>query len=115
MRFRVRANPVRSVTTEKDKRGKIYAHVTITQKREWLLKKALTHGFRLDEERFSVVESDNLRFWRESKGRPVEIGVAVYEGELEVIDAETFLSALTQGIGRAKAYGCGLLTVARIP
>jgi len=29
-----------------------------------------------------------------------------------VSDREIFVQALTQGIGRAKAYGCGLLTVA---
>ena len=66
----------------------------------------------LDEYLFDVVETDHLRFWRSSKARPVEIGVAVFEGELEVTDRELFVQALTHGIGRAKAYGCGLLTVA---
>jgi CRISPR system Cascade subunit CasE len=42
----------------------------------------------------------------------VELGVAVFEGALTVTDAGRFVAALSQGIGRAKAYGCGLLTVA---
>ena len=36
-----------------------------------------------------------------------------YEGMLTVTDAELFRQALTQGIGREKAYGMGLLTIMR--
>lgn len=34
-----------------------------------------------------------------------------YEGILQVTDAELFRKALTDGIGREKAYGMGMLTV----
>ena len=37
-----------------------------------------------------------------------------YEGVLTVVDAEIFKKALVNGIGREKAYGMGLLTVASI-
>ena len=37
-----------------------------------------------------------------------------YEGVLTVTDTELFCKALTEGIGRGKAYGMGLLTVARV-
>ena len=112
LRFRLRANPTHSVVTEKGTRGKVYPHVTVEQKRDWLMKKSQTCGFKLDELLFDVVETDHLRFWRNSTVRPVEIGVAVFEGELEITEQGMFVQALTQGIGRAKAYGCGLLTVA---
>ena len=34
-----------------------------------------------------------------------------YEGVLQVTDAEAFCRLLTNGIGRGKAYGLGLMTV----
>jgi len=111
-RFRLRANAVHSVMEEKGKRGKVYAHVTVEQQRDWLMKKSQLCGFGLDERLFDVVETDHLRFRRAGQKAPVIIGVAVFEGELEVLDVTLFTQALTQGVGRAKAYGCGLLTIA---
>ena len=109
--FRLRGNPVHSVSSEKGVRGKIYAHVTVEQQRDWLIKKAPAYGFGLTYGKFDVIETRLLRFWRARNEQPVEISTAVYEGWLEVTDTNLFINALTQGIGRAKAYGCGLLTV----
>ena len=36
-----------------------------------------------------------------------------YEGTLEVTDVERFKKALTEGIGRGKAYGMGMMTIVR--
>ena len=36
-----------------------------------------------------------------------------FEGRLKVEDADVFKDALVNGIGREKAYGMGLLTIAR--
>ena len=36
-----------------------------------------------------------------------------YEGLLTVTDAEAFRHTLTEGVGRGKAYGMGLLTIIR--
>ena len=47
-------------------------------------------------------------------GRIVTIRAVVFEGILKVTDAELFRSALASGIGPAKAYGCGLLTLAPV-
>jgi len=113
LRFRLRANPVHSAPDKKDKsgRGKVFAHVTIEQKLEWLRKKAPACGFMLTEGGVEIVETGRMRFWRTAKKRAVEIDYAVFEGELEVTDPERFTEALIRGIGRAKAYGCGLMTV----
>jgi CRISPR system Cascade subunit CasE len=113
--FRLRANPVHSVKDETSsaKRGKVYAHVTTRQQKDWLLKKAPACGFALDEEMFDVVQSEHIRFQRQ--GIDVTLGIAAFEGVLKVTDSSLFTKALTEGIGRAKAYGCGLLTIARRP
>lgn len=118
-RFRLRANPVHSIkqtsslhTHEQPKRGKVYAHVTVQQQEQWLLERASKYGFSLQEGSFRVVQQDVRQFSRQRK--PVTLGIATFEGILEVSDVEMFLRALTCGIGRAKAYGCGLLTIARV-
>jgi len=115
LEFRLRANPVHSVKGKHGihgKRGKVYAHVTTEQQRGWLMERAETNGFVLREGGFDVVEKGQMRFWRKAGERAVEIGYAVFEGVLEIVDVERFRAALVQGIGRGKAYGCGLLTVA---
>lgn len=113
-RFRLRGNPVHSVFVEKGKRGKVYAHVTVAQKRGWLIKKAASCGFALKDDDFDLVETGHHKFHREVKKPLVELAYSVFEGLLTVTDAELFTHALTQGIGRGKAYGCGLLTVMRV-
>jgi CRISPR system Cascade subunit CasE len=75
------------------------------------MKKASVCGFELTDGEFDVIETRLLRFRRARKESFVEINTAVFEGRLKVTDSELFNHALTQGIGRAKAYGCGLLTV----
>ncbi len=48
-----------------------------------------------------------------SKPDRVTIGRVVYEGRLRIEDASLFRSLLVNGIGPSKAYGCGLMTLAR--
>jgi CRISPR system Cascade subunit CasE len=35
-----------------------------------------------------------------------------YDGALEITNTDAFRTVLTEGIGRARAYGCGLITLA---
>jgi CRISPR system Cascade subunit CasE len=115
-RFRLHANPVRTVD------GKISA-LAVDGQKKWLSERAEKNGFSLATvdfdnetyEAFDVIHRNLLRF----KKRPTDsafvvLSVATYEGELIVKDAELFKRALCQGIGRAKAYGCGLLTLAKM-
>ena len=44
----------------------------------------------------------------------VTLVTAQFDGQLRVTDAQAFQRCLRQGIGRAKSFGCGLLTVAPI-
>ena len=47
-----------------------------------------------------------------SAGHRLTFASVLFEGVLEVTDAERFRQALEQGIGSAKAYGFGLLSIA---
>lgn len=117
-RFRLRANPVQSSFKEKNQksgRGKVFAHVTQEQQKQWLIGRAQDCGFSLDINAFDVVHTEWKRF-RKDKGSSQEVTLrtADFEGILTITDTDSFKQTLLSGIGRAKAYGCGLLTVARI-
>ena len=110
-RFRFCGNPVHSVTMQNSKgRGKVLPHVTVAQQEEWLRQKSDKAGFSLGN--FAVVMRDIKKFSR--NGKTVTINLAVFEGMLKITDANLFREALVLGIGRAKSYGCGLLTLARL-
>lgn len=109
--FRLKANPVRSVK-EGDGRGKVLAHVTPQQQKDWLAQRAEKYGFSLDVQGFDVVHTQWLRFEKQG-GRQVSLRTATFEGVLKVLDPEALRGALREGIGRAKAYGCGLMTLAK--
>jgi|GEM_PF-51245 len=66
---------------------------------------------------FKVVRSNLFRFKKDPKDpedKKLELRIVEYEGLLTITDRALFVAALTEGIGRAKAYGCGLLTLARL-
>lgn len=108
--FRLCANPVKSTTVPKE-RGKVSALITVGQQREWLLRQAEAHGFTTQEGGFDVVHTDWIRF-QKANGHTVTLRTAVFEGRLVVKDAQALSDALIMGIGRAKAYGCGMMTLA---
>lgn len=113
-RFRLRANPTYSVM-EGGKRGKVCHHVTAEQQLNWLLERSEKCGFSLGPEDglgAEIVQREIKRFPR--NGRTVTLSVVTFEGILKVTDSELFKQAMVSGVGRAKAYGCGLLTTTSI-
>lgn len=113
-RFRLTANPVITKSAGSGNRGTVTAHLTYAQQEKWLLDRAEKYGFSLKEGEFSVTQSEWVSFRKgKDKCRPVSFKAATFEGILTVTDAELFREALCGGIGREKAYGCGLLTVLR--
>lgn len=112
--FRLRANPVRSSAREREgerSRGKLYNHVTPGQQRSWLAARAEGHGFSLGEDAFDVVHSQWHKF--QKGGADVSLLAVTFEGSLTISDPDRFRELLANGIGRGKAYGCGLMTIAR--
>lgn len=120
--FRLTANPVRSTKNysdpaQRESRGKV-AGLSAAQQLDWLQRKAIDAGFEIPQcgpiefaqTDARIVHRAALSFRR---GRQmVRLSVATFEGTLVVSEVDSFKAALTEGIGRAKGYGCGLLTVA---
>ncbi len=93
-----------------------FGHVTAAQQLEWFAARAPRYGFSFPttvggEPDVAVVGS-TLSYFRRDQAR-VTVRVSEFTGRLRVTDPMTLRRALTQGIGHARAYGCGLLTLAR--
>ncbi|MEP9395326.1 type I-E CRISPR-associated protein Cas6/Cse3/CasE [Gordonia sp. VNQ95] len=119
--FRLRANPVHSIRKKADSDTKPVAHVSEKHQLAWLIERAESRGFDIPDDgsgdrALRIVERGTMRFGR-SRGTQrdtgsVTIGFATYEGVLVVSDSDLLRQSLVNGIGRAKAYGCGLMTLA---
>lgn len=107
LKFRLRANPV--VTRE----GKRYGLIRDESLLEWLGKKEQKVGARFCS--MSVIDEGYVAGSKANhKGQQrMSLKVARFEGLLEVVDPAAFGEAFAAGIGPAKAFGCGLLSLAR--
>lgn len=114
--FRLTANPTKHApgNAVAGQRGKVMPHVTAEHQQRWLMEKAPQYGFALTEGEFLAVHTEWYHFRKPQEGsRPVSLLSVTFEGLLTVTDADLFRRTLTEGIGRGKAYGMGMLTVVR--
>ena len=137
LQFELRANPVVTVSTG----GKSKRHDVVMQEKKrllqerglacwddwrdedkphlymiaretcgrWLIERGKRLGYKLDEQSLSVEAYQQHRAKRDS----LRFSTVDFSGTLTVVDPEAFTGALFNGIGHAKAFGCGLLLVRR--
>ncbi|MFI1700600.1 type I-E CRISPR-associated protein Cas6/Cse3/CasE [Streptomyces bobili] len=140
--FRLTANPVHTIRRTDSEPRKITAHLTPVHQMGWLLQRQDTCGFRIlekpgdrrllpggttgqgkhehhgDRYELSVGQQHNLAFDKSRsegssrRGKQVTLVTVTFDGRLEVTDPDALRRTLSHGIGRAKAYGCGLITLA---
>ena len=116
--FRLTANPTKSVKLRaEDERSQRYGHVTAAQQQAWFSDRLVRLGISIAKneagyDELSLRDREQKAFKRE--GKTVTLTTAVFEGVLVVEDAAALTTALVGGIGPAKAYGCGLMTLARL-
>ncbi len=123
LRFRLTANPTRrepgghavDARTGKPKDGARRALVfddpqeTEVAQRSWLHRKGEQGGFAPTT--FTVTDR-GVVLVRKSAGKSVPYACVEFEGLLEVRNPELFLATLRAGIGTAKGFGFGLLSLA---
>lgn len=123
LRFRVRANPtVKHGSGSREDRqmkrpgrhGRREALLTEELQRNWLERKAKAGGFRVlgvqvVPEGWVTGEKANDNGRHEMKFFAVR-----FDGVLEVTDPAKFLETVRQGIGSAKGFGFGLLSLAQV-
>ena len=114
--FLLTANPVKTILDAErgSKPGKIGAKCRVPLVREdeqlsWLTRK-------LDEaaEILSPVVRGHAPIHFRKGGRPGKVAQVTFEGLLRVRDSGLLLTHLENGIGHAKAFGCGLLLIRRV-
>lgn len=78
--------------------------------RQWLTNRQSQYGFELIEE---TVMGEAYRQWRfgGKGGNRISFSSIDCSGQLTVADTARFKSALMNGVGPAKAFGCGLLLI----
>lgn len=136
--FRVTANPVQNLppATPADgndtgkRRSRRTGHRTARHQWNWFLSRTGKWGFDVpaarisestDLEGTSVQPDFDMRITHRQRlaftktNRSVVLTIATFEGRLRITDRDTFTHHLLNGFGPAKAYGCGLLTLAPLP
>lgn len=121
LRFRLLANPTRRLSPRsRGPDGKPVQHgigkrvpVPNDQLASWLIRRAKNGGFMADEA-YLTIQPGYVYVRKESAKSGQRLRCCRYEGLLTVTDIEQFRRTIIQGIGPAKAFGFGLLTVARL-
>lgn len=117
-RFRATLNPVR---THNGRQTPIFDRQAQTA---WLATKLAANGATVathspdldtDEPDVQIIATANDRFTRAGSPGAVELLKVTFDGSLCVGDPAALRNALCNGVGRAKGYGCGLLTLAPAP
>ncbi|GAA2998524.1 type I-E CRISPR-associated protein Cas6/Cse3/CasE [Actinokineospora diospyrosa] len=113
--FRLLANPTHFSRTTHDGVPRRLAHVTTEAQTAWLTRKASNHGFSIATTANGLPDlaiTPVPRITGTKGGNQITVDAVRYEGHLVVNDPAALADALTTGIGRAKSYGCGLLSLA---
>jgi CRISPR system Cascade subunit CasE len=119
--FSLRASPSRSLRTPGAGRGRridpfagLDADATPSRRNalalEWLFARATRLGGEVDRMKCRAERLHHLRIPRPAAA-PIQVPVVDYSGVLEVTDPDALTQAVRAGVGRAKAFGCGLLLV----
>ena len=130
--FRLRANPTRKVDTKTQPDGQRRNGRRVElggegERLSWLTRKAQEGGFRvlsvrdaptvLDTRVTAEAHAGGRRSTgsagRQQADRHLTLGSVLFEGHLVVEDPERFYETIEKGIGSGKAYGFGLLSLAR--
>lgn len=123
--FRLTANPVHTARRNDEEPTKLTAHIGPRHQLRWLLQRQEAAGFmvlqkppghelvsELDQYEVIIHDRRQLAFKKPGNGKPVTLTTVTFDGRLEITDPDAFRHTLTRGLGRAKAYGCGLMTLA---
>lgn len=115
LRFRLKANPTVKTRSNQDSNRKTRVPLKHEEKQlAWLERKGESHGFRVV--RVQTSGWDHLQDWirRNGNTHKLRLFTVQFDGILQVTDSDRFSEVLASGIGPAKAFGCGLLSIAPV-
>jgi CRISPR system Cascade subunit CasE len=107
LRFRLRANPSKRLSSgQGNKPGPRVQHFREDEQIAWLQRHAQRSGFRILDVNIAPEGNQTDRI------RKLTVFTVQFDGRLQVTDPDKLLAAVQRGIGPAKAFGCGLLSLA---
>ncbi|AYW48815.1 type I-E CRISPR-associated protein Cas6/Cse3/CasE [Tetragenococcus osmophilus] len=109
-RFKVDLNPVISKKQEGQTRGRVLPYLSEKDQLNFLFNRAEKNGFLLNSEDFFITER-SFEVLKKNHQKDIRLSKVTYEGILEILDINTFRKTLTEGFGKKKAYGFGMMTV----
>ena len=112
LRFRLRANPTVKKQREEHRNGNRVPLVHEEAQIEWLKRKGQQHGFQVLQ--VQVSGKDELSGWKKDDGQThkLQFYAVQFDGILQVTDPAKLVAAVETGIGSAKGFGFGLLSLA---
>jgi CRISPR system Cascade subunit CasE len=113
--FRLRANPTRRLNTPAESKGKRVGIYAAEAQLAWLARKGNQHGFRLLQAAVSREGKVNqAQAVTDQNGtHDLKLFGVQFDGMLQVTDPTLLREAVAGGIGSGKAFGFGLLSLAR--
>lgn len=116
LRFLLVANPVKTINDENGRTTDMgdlkkcrVPLIRDEEQRDWLNRK-LKPGAELGE---LFIDPRHPLYFRKS-GMAGKIKPVVFQGILKVVEPDAFVQSIQNGIGPAKAFGCGLMLVRRV-
>jgi CRISPR system Cascade subunit CasE len=126
LRFRLLANPTRRLSSRSagpdGEPVKSWANekgigkrvpVPVDKLSDWLARRAAASGFSIDADHVNIQPGYHY-VNKNGTGRGTRLRFARYDGVLKVTDPARLCEAVITGIGSAKAFGFGLLSVAKL-
>ncbi|MGB9499444.1 MAG: type I-E CRISPR-associated protein Cas6/Cse3/CasE [Dissulfuribacterales bacterium] len=90
------------------------SEIVATEGAMWLSGRAEKKGFFFEKENLRVDGYHQHCFVKRDKKTEIKFSTIDFQGFLTVSEPDVFVDTLFTGIGRSKAFGCGLLLVRRI-
>lgn len=81
--------------------------------RAWLMRQGEKAGFHVVTAAAGDYSTEVLSGHRGPRRGQPQFGILDLAGRIEIADPAAFLAQLSQGFGRAKAFGCGLMLIRR--
>lgn len=118
LRFRLRANPVKTIDDEAgrlNRKGEIkkcrVPLIREDEQKKWIERK-LEGACSLDS--LSIQQEVPLYFRKTAEQRTGKIQTVLFDGVLQIEHPDIFMAIIKAGVGPAKAFGCGLISIASI-
>ncbi len=99
----------------KDKKTRPPSQVIVEEAgREWLVTRAESGGFIFDDSSVRIDGYQPNTSGRKKGKKEIRYNTMDFRGILTVTEPELFNKTLMQGIGKAKAFGCGLMLIRKV-